>query len=309
MYKTISLSHYNKKRGTPHMNRTITYYIDSNTCGVSIYDYLKSMDYSSKCITELKKMNRSICIQNEWVYLNRILQTDDILTIQIEESASSSILPKPMDLSIIYEDEDLLVINKPANLPVHPSQSHYEDTLANGVMDYYLKQGVPYTFRCMNRIDRDTTGLVLLAKHLVSAAILGKMVATRQIKREYLALVEGIPTPPSHTIIAPIARTGDSTIMREVNIDEGDTAITHYKTLATYENAALLHLTLETGRTHQIRVHMSSIGHPLRGDSLYNPNATIEDSLALHSAKLTFEHPIKKELLTLEAPLPFLWTL
>lgn len=285
------------------MKRIITYPIDSITCGVTIYDYLKSQGYSSQCITTLKKINRSICIGERWEYMNYALQEGDCLRITIEENESSTtIVPREIPLDIVYEDEDLLVINKQANLPIHPSLNHYEDTLANGIMYYYHKQNLPHIFRCMNRIDKDTTGLVLLAKHFVSSAILGKQIQEHKVAREYLALVSGTPTPLNGTITAPISRVAGSTIEREVNRETGQVAITHYETVRSYEHYSLVRLHLETGRTHQIRVHMKWIGHPLLGDSLYNPDSSFLNGQRLHSAKLSFLHPIKKELLTFEAP-------
>ncbi len=290
------------------MKRTITYHIEQAHVGLSIYDFLKQQNYSSQSITLLKKMDHNVCVQGNWVYMNYVLKLNDVLTIHItEETSSENIIPSPIPLEIVYEDEDILVINKQANLPIHPSQNHYEDTLANGVAYYYSRQHLAYTFRCINRIDKDTTGLTLLAKHLVSASILGKMVQNRTIKREYLAIVEGVPNPTTGTISAPIARVLDSTIEREINYEQGESAITHYKTICSNDDYSLLSLSLETGRTHQIRVHMKSIGCPLVGDFLYNPTSTILPHQALHSAKLSFIHPIKKEPLVLEAPFPSEW--
>ncbi len=290
------------------MKRTITYHIEQAHVGLSIYDFLKQQDYSSQSITLLKRMDHNVCVQGNWVYMNYILKLNDILTIHInEETTSENIVPVSIPLEIVYEDEDILVINKQANLPIHPSQNHYEDTLANGVAYYYGRQHLSYTFRCINRIDKDTTGLTLLAKHLVSASILGKMVQNRTIKREYLAIVHGAPTPLIGTINAPIGRVDSSTIMREINYQHGESAITHYKTICSKDEYSLLSLSLETGRTHQIRVHMKSIGCPLVGDFLYNQASSALSHQALHSARLSFIHPIKKEPLVLEALFPSEW--
>ncbi|MFI3201497.1 MAG: RluA family pseudouridine synthase [Eubacteriales bacterium] len=288
------------------MKRIIPYYIHSNTCGVTIYDYLKSQGYSNPCITTLKKTNHSICINSRWEYMNYRLQDGDCLTVTINETNSSTtILPREIPLSIVYEDEDILVVNKQANLPIHPSMNHYEDTLANGIMHYFHKQHIPHTFRCMNRIDKDTTGLVLLAKHFVSSSILSKQIQGNTVKREYLAIISGTPTPLVGTINAPIGRVADSSIEREVQ-DTGETAITHYETLQSNEKYSLIRLRLETGRTHQIRVHMQWIGHPLLGDTLYHLdefNSPLSRQ-ALHSSRLSFLHPIKNEAFSLVAPLP-----
>ncbi|MCR5668194.1 MAG: RluA family pseudouridine synthase [Lachnospiraceae bacterium] len=226
-------------------------------------------------------------------------------------------------LPVVYEDEDILVVNKPAGLPIHPSQNHYEDSLANAVMAYYKEQGENFVFRCINRLDRNTSGLTLIAKNMLSSAILSQDVMKRDIHRTYLALVErkgqektkvAQQLPDSGTIEAPIARVEGSTILREVNFETGDYALTKYWKLADFEDATLLKLQLGTGRTHQIRVHMSYIGHPLLGDDLYG-NGTYQkidsegkpiilNRHALHSYRLEFTHPITGEAMDLKADLP-----
>ena len=187
--------------------------------------------------------------------------------------------------------------------PVHPSLNHYDHTLANAVCGYYNDQEIPYTFRCVNRLDRDTTGLTLIAKHMLSSAILSTAAARREISREYIAIASG-KTPESGTIDAPIGRVAGSTIERQIDFENGERAITHYRRLAYHDGLSLLSLHLETGRTHQIRVHLKSIGHPLIGDFLYNPTDTTIKRQALHSYRLTFSHPITGESFVLTAPLP-----
>ena len=188
-------------------------------------------------------------------------------------------------------------------MPTHPSMDNYDNTLANAVLMYYQKQGIPFTFRCLNRLDRDTTGLTVIAKNALSSALLSSAIRTRQIHRSYLAIVSGI-TPESGTIDAPIARKDSSVIEREVNFSSGERAVTHFRRLAERNGLSLVLLTLETGRTHQIRVHMKYIGHPLIGDFLYHPDFRQIDRQALHAARLSFLHPIKKEPLVFTAPLP-----
>ncbi|MBQ2296480.1 MAG: RluA family pseudouridine synthase, partial [Clostridia bacterium] len=197
-----------------------------------------------------------ILLNGIWEYVTTRLHAKDHLQIHLEESDGSiGITPITFPLTICYEDEDILVVNKPSGMPVHPSQGHHENTLANAVCGYYASQGIPYTFRCVNRIDKDTTGLVILAKHMLSSAILNQAVAKHNIHREYLAIAEGM-VPEAGTIDAPIARKNDSTIERQVDFERGETAITHYRRLAFCGGLSLLSLHLETGRTHQIRVHM-----------------------------------------------------
>ena len=188
-------------------------------------------------------------------------------------------------------------------MPIHPSINHYEHTLANAVCYYYENQGIPYTFRCANRLDKDTTGLTIIAKHMLSSAILSQDVANRAVHRKYLAIVKG-ETNNFGTIDAPIGRKDASAILRVIDYTHGEKAITHYEKIASKKGYTLLSLQLETGRTHQIRVHMASIGHPLIGDYLYHEASTELPRQALHSYCLEFYHPITKNLLHFTAPLP-----
>ena len=233
-----------------------------------------------------------------------MLQSGDLLTISIvEETSSEHIVPVPLPFPIVYEDEDLLVINKPSGMPIHPSQGNYENTLANAAAYYFASQNIPFTYRCINRLDRDTTGLLIIAKHMYSASLLSNMVARREIHREYLAAATGL-VEESGMIEAPIGRANGSTIERCVDFAHGDYACTHFHRLAYQNGYSLVSLKLETGRTHQIRVHMKYIGHPLPGDFLYHPEDHCIDRQALHSYRLSFIHPITKQSLTFTAPLP-----
>jgi len=200
-----------------------------------------------------------------------------------------------------------MVINKPADMPIHPSMNNYENSLGNALAYYFAQQEKPFIFRCINRLDRDTSGLTLIAKHMVSAGILSTMVANKQTKaitREYLAIVRGIPNPVQGIIRAPIARKEGSVLEREVNFSNGEDAITHYRVLKSENGHSLVSLLLETGRTHQIRVHMKYIGYPLIGDYLYNPDTEFINRQALHSYRLTFRHPITGSPMEFTAPLP-----
>ena len=183
------------------------------------------------------------------------------------------------------------------------SINNYDNTLANAVCYYFRQQGINYVYRCITRLDRDTSGVLLLAKHMYSASLMSDDIKNRRIKREYLAVVSGL-LPPEGTIDAPIARAPDSTIMREVNEETGAPARTHFKLLYHENGYSLAALSLETGRTHQIRVHMKHIGHPLPGDFLYYPDMTIIGRQALHSHKLQFPHPISGDLMQFTSPLP-----
>ena len=286
------------------MERTFEYKISRNDTDMTISDYLKKNGYSHAVLVHLKKTPDSVLLNGIWEYMNTRLSKGDRLTVHlVENTGSANIVPVPLPLDICYEDMDLLVINKAKDTPIHPSMNHYDHTLANAVVSYYASQGIPYTFRCANRLDRDTTGLTVLAKHMLSSAILNEQVSRREIHREYLAITDGI-TPAYGTIDAPIGRKEGSTIERQIDRTNGERAITHYRRIAAKNGLSLIHLTLETGRTHQIRVHMKSIGHPLIGDFLYHPDFSRIDRQALHSYRLTFTHPITGIPLVFTAPLP-----
>lgn len=286
------------------MERIFHYTIDNKYEHYTISAFLKEKNYPHAVLVHLKKTPEGILLNEKWEYVNTKLSTGDILTIRLIENESSKHIPPIYHpLEIVYEDEDILVVNKPANMPVHPSLNHYKNTLANAVCYYYENQGIPYTFRCVNRLDKNTSGLTILAKHMLSSAILSEQVATRQVHREYLSIVQGV-TPTNGTINAPIGRKDSSTIERQIDYEKGEHAVTHYNQIETKNGYTLLSLKLETGRTHQIRVHMSSIGHPLIGDFLYNEASHEMNRQALHSHKLCFVHPITKELLEFTAPMP-----
>lgn len=294
--------------------RIIHYRIPNLYEGHKISEFLRNQGISTKSIIRLKSDVENVLLNDEPGFINRILKKDDRLTLCVKELESSKKIP-PVDLplSIIYEDEDILIVNKPANMPIHPSMNNYENTLGNAVAYYYMKKGEPFLYRCINRLDRDTTGLTILAKHYLSCGILYDEMESREIKRTYYAIVENrtvFDALYAHrllqtgTIDLPLGRKPDSAIERMVDIKSGDKAITHYRVLATNDGLSLLELQLDTGRTHQIRVHMQAIGHPLIGDFLYNPKDTHMKRQALHAGKLSFRHPITKEILSFTAPVP-----
>lgn len=287
------------------MNRIFEYTITPSDVPCTVGEYLKKKGYSRQIIIHLKKTEHGILQNGEWAYVRTPLVPGDVLKITLlEESASEHILPVSMEPDIVYEDEDLLVVNKPFDMPVHPSIHNYDNTLANGMAYYFQQKGETFIFRCINRLDRDTTGLLILAKNALSASILSNDMKARKIHRTYQAVVSRIPVPASGTIDAPIARKEDSAIERCVDFEKGEPAVTHYRTLETKENLALVELSLKTGRTHQIRVHMQHMGCPLLGDYLYNPDFTLINRVSLHSYSLSFVHPITGKSMYFCAPLP-----
>ena len=299
------------------MKRILTYPITESDSDQRIYDFLCHHGYSRHIRTWLKQHPGSVRLNSEEALFYFPLKNGDLLEISLEEEhPSENIVPVDLPIHIVYEDEDLMVIDKPADMPVHPSIGNYENTLANAAAWYFHRQDIPFVFRCINRLDRDTTGLLILAKHMLSGAILSDQMKKRAIHRTYLAITEG-KTDPAGTIDSPIGRTDQSLILRQVDHENGDSACTHYlqkcwhpktfypETLPVPQNGlSLVQLQLETGRTHQIRVHMTSIGHPLIGDTLYNPETALMNRQALHSYRLAFTHPVTGVSLEFTSPLP-----
>lgn len=286
------------------MKRVFNYTISKDFEGVSLLSFLKQKQYSSQIITHLKRTENGILLNGIWGRVRDVLHENDTLTITLVESESSeNIVPTNLPLDIVYEDEDLMVINKAADVPIHPSQGNYDNTLANAVAYYFAQKNETFTYRCINRLDRDTTGLLILAKHMYSASLLSNMVQNREIHREYLAIATGL-VPEEGVIDVPIGRVDGSTIERQVDEENGDYACTHYRRLAFENGYSLVSLKLATGRTHQIRVHMKHIGHPLPGDFLYNPDYSVIKRQALHSHRLQFVHPISGEDMEFVAELP-----
>lgn len=288
--------------------RQLTYHIQEDICppGSTVGQFLRSQGYSAKVIVKLRQTPDGILADGQPVRTIHRLQGGEVLTVTVRESSSSAkIVPTPMDLRIVYEDEDLLVINKAAGIPIHPSQGHFSNTLANGLAWYFQQRGEPFVYRVINRLDRDTSGLLIVAKHMLSACLLSHMGSSREIHREYLAIAAG-KVPEQGVIDAPIVREEGSVIARCVDPARGEDARTHYERILYNPaiDASLVKLCLETGRTHQIRVHMKHIGHPLPGDFLYNPDFSMIGRQALHSCRLGFRHPITKKELLFEAPLP-----
>lgn len=287
------------------MNRTLCYTIHASDHNLRIEQYLRRRGYSRQNLTELKKMPDSVRVNG----VNRILKTHlsagDELTVYIQENDNSEkIPPANLPLNIIYEDEDILVVNKPAGLPMHPSMKNYHYSLANALAWYYQQQGKSFIFRCANRLDRDTSGLTVVAKHMVSANILSGMGYRHEIEREYLAIVRGNVCPASGTINAPLSRKEGSIIERMVDFEHGERAVTHYRVAEERNGHSLVSLHLETGRTHQIRIHLKYLGFPLIGDYLYNPDMEYISRQALHSYRLRFLHPITMERMEFAVPLP-----
>lgn len=286
------------------MDRIFHYQITENEQNTTVLDFLRKKGFSRHILSSMKADKEALTRNGQRIGGREHLLAGDHFRVRLLETIDSDgIVPVSMPLSILYEDEDILVINKPADMPVHPSIGNYTNTLANGVAAYLDAKDEHSPFRCINRLDRDTSGALILAKNAFSAAVLSTQMRNRQIRRTYLAVVEGI-TPPNGTISAPISRVDDSVIERHVDFLHGEPAVTHYERLETKNEHSLLEIHLETGRTHQIRVHMGYIGHPLPADYLYHPEYDCFKRQPLHSLQLEFRHPVTDKSMCLLAPVP-----
>ena len=286
------------------MDKILTYTITSQEAGMQVLEFLRSKGFSRHILTSMKPDKEALLVNGVRAGGRSILKEGDFFRVRVMETATTEgIVPASLPLNILYEDEDILVLNKPADMPIHPSIGNYTNTLANAAAFYFQERGEFCPFRCINRLDRDTSGALVLAKNALSAAILSAQMRNREIRRTYLAVVRGV-TPPSGTISAPIGRVSDSVIQRQVDPEDGETAVTHYERLAVRNDHSLLEIHLETGRTHQIRVHMGYIGHPLPADYLYCPVYDHFKRQPLHSYQLNFRHPLTNDALCFTAPVP-----
>ena len=288
------------------MDRQITYHIKEEY--MTIKHFLRSRRYPRAVLMQLKNHECQVLLNDLPQPLWKPLHPSDRLDITIKEEKKGSLQLTPVEapLKIIYEDEDLLVVDKASGMSIHPSFNHYEDSLANAVLAYYGQRNESIVFRCINRLDKETSGLTIIAKNMLSAAILGIDVKNRQIHREYRAVVEGTLAADGiwHRVDIPIGRMPGSALMRQADKDGGKPAVTWYQCLYATDSHSLLKLRLETGRTHQIRVHMNCIGHPLPGDYLYHPVFDRIGRVPLHSCRLELTQPVTGKKLVFESPLP-----
>lgn len=279
--------------------------IEENHDGMTIRDYLQQeKDFSRRMLKVIKFQGGAIFVNGTSQDVRYCLQTGDVLFIQFPpEIASMYMVAQPVPLSIKYEDEAILVVDKPAGIATLPSSHHPGHTIANGVLAHYKSNNLPYTVHVVTRLDRDTSGLLLIAKHRYSHSLLDKILQNGHVTRKYKAFVQGHLKEKEGVIDAPIGRKEGSIIERQV-IATGKQAITHFKVLQEFVDCSLISIHLETGRTHQIRVHFSDIGHPLIGDDLYGSVSSLLNRQALHCAEIHFIHPVTKAALMLESPLP-----
>lgn len=264
----------------------------------------REWDLSERLLRKLK-LNKRISCNGKEIWVNEVVNPGDVIKVDISfEESNEEIVAEEQQLDVLYEDNCLLVLNKPGNIVVHPTCQHPFGTLANGVKRYFEKKGIHILTRFVNRLDRETSGVIVFAKNEYTQESLSKQMQKNLFEKEYIAVVHGVVKEDCGTIDFPIKRAPDS-IMLRMAASDGETAITHFEVIKRLPEHTVLRLKLETGRTHQIRVHCKAIGHSIVGDGLYSE---IETDLirrqALHAEKIRFMHPITKEKIEITAKLP-----
>lgn len=285
--------------------------IDGAHHGKTVLSYVKyTLRISSRMLTVLKQTEDGITVNGEHVTVRRILSEGDVLGLAIDdtaERASHNVPPSDIPLDVLYEDAHVIAMNKPPHMPTHPSHNHHDDTLANALAHRYAKAGVPFVFRPMGRLDRNTSGVVLAAKDKVASGTLTAAIKAGEVHKTYLAIVTGeLPVDGQvHTIECGIRRMADSVIMRTTcpeSTDPSEASVTDYEVLDAQGGLSLVRVKPRTGRTHQIRVHFAYIGHPLLGDDLYGTPDERIDRHALHALSLEFPLPFAEARKCVEAP-------
>ena len=258
---------------------------------------------SDRLLLKLKKLDK-IYLNGNVTSVNHPVLENNLIECYLDyEEDNSNIVPTEMPLNIIYEDEAYIVVNKPAGIPVHPSMDHYTDSLSNGIAFYFNQIGLKKKIRPFNRLDKDTSGIVIFAKNEYIQECLVRQMKSKEFIKKYIAVVNGNLDNLEGTINAPIARKEGSIIERCVS-ETGDIAITHYKVLKRKTDFDIVECILETGRTHQIRVHFAYLGHSLLSDTLYGTSSSLINRQALHAYKVEFTHPLSKKKVKYIATVP-----
>ncbi|MDF2571339.1 MAG: rluD 1 [Sporomusa sp.] len=277
--------------------------ISQEHASLTIENYLKQvLHYSGRKIQKLTRA-KGIFINGRQAFLQKPLKPKDTLRILVIDDITYGVEPEQGPIEILYEDDYILILNKPPYQLVHPAGQTTGGTLANHLAYHLAGRGVVSTVRAVHRLDRETSGCIIFAKNARSQSLLEEQLKDRILKRTYWALVSGTVEPPSGEINAPIGPHPSLPNRRAIN-EKGEEAITHYQTIRTLSNASLLELNLDTGRTHQIRVHLAHLGYPVIGDKMYGVRSPLMSRQALHAAQVTFEHLDDKRIVTVTAPLP-----
>ena len=282
--------------------------ITNADAGLNVRQFIsKHLRFSAKMIKSLKYCENGICVNGKHVTVRHILQSGECLTLATEDQTSAPIAPVELPIEILYEDTDIVIPSKPADMPTHPSHDHHYDTVANALAYRYAQADIPFVFRPVNRLDRNTSGLLLIARNKPAAGILTRSMQAGEIQKSYLAILDGEMEICEGEINASLHRTAQSIIVREVCSDDApdaDHAQTRYRVLAAQNGHSLVQAYPITGRTHQLRVHFAHLGHPITGDDLYGTISPLIPRHALHAFTLRFPHPASGEKMTVSAPLP-----
>ncbi len=277
--------------------------ITKEQAGLTVEAYLKQvLRLSGRKLQKLTRQ-KGILLNGKSVFLQKKLKENDSLRLLVAADANYGLTPEEGPLEVLYEDAFMFVLNKPPGLLVHPTSWTCSGTLANYLAWHLQQRGIILAIRPLHRLDRDTSGCVVFAKSDHSQFLLEQQLKSGRLTRTYTALVQGAVEPPTGTIAAPIGPHPTHPNRRAVQ-EHGDSAVTHYRTLEQYPQAALLEIALETGRTHQIRVHLAHIKHPVIGDKMYGEPAAWMKRQALHASALTFNHLQEQRPITIKAPLP-----
>lgn len=286
------------------MDNSLIYVVSIKESGLKLQNYLNDVKKLSQRFIRTSVREGRVTINNKSARLNTKLKSEDVIKIRLDKEEEQNITPENIDLDIVYEDFDIVVVNKPPRMVVHPTKSHMSGTLANGLLYHFKENNEKCIVRLVNRLDMDTSGLVLVAKNQFAHMALARDMKEDTFKKEYIAVVHGNIDKMSGTINLPICRAEGETLKRVVG-PSGQESITHYEVIERYQNADVVKLTLETGRTHQIRVHLSHIGHPIFGDVLYGKQELeYINRQALHACRLTFPHPRDGKVIELDTKLP-----
>ncbi len=280
----------------------IEYRVTNDNDNQKVSQILKNhLKFSRGEIRRIKRCD-GLMVNDQMVRLNSLVKEGDLIQVNYQDD-DQPVIPQDIPLDILFEDEHILVVNKPSNMLVHPLSYHVLNTLANGVIYHWQLQGHNSKFRSVSRLDKDTSGVILIAKSSYICHQLAGQMKNGMCRREYLAVVHNRITMDSGIIDFPIGRPDDGSLIFGVT-SQGKEAVTHFTVIQRFAGGSLVKLRLETGRTHQIRVHMRHFGHPLMGDDLYGGSLDLIHRQALHSWRLEFNHPVTREHMRMEAPLP-----
>ena len=263
---------------------------------------LDKLNFSVRSLSKMKRY-KTVKVNNKYIRPSDKINKDDLIEVKIEEDMAE-FKPQDLNLPILYDDFDIIMVNKPPFMVVHPTKSHYENTIANGVTHYIMEKDEKVKIRFVNRLDMNTSGLVIVAKNPYAQFVLSSDMKEDKVEKMYIAVVKGVVKEDSGTINEPIYRPTDDSVKRIVHKD-GQPSVTHFEVVERLKNATVLKLKLETGRTHQIRVHLNHIGHGIIGDELYgHVDESLINRQALHAFSLRFKQPRTREDLEFKAPLP-----